>query len=235
MISDEDRVKIAERIRAENEIRKELAESEADKKASRWSWIENKLSLMVIGAILTGILVPTFQATQESIKWARQNQYDNLKYRIEAARSAMKELTITHAFVAEAFERLRVLGAYGSKKGADREKYEPPIVEMHNRRFQQNARFVGALGLIDEKDREVIQICFNDYLSAVQQLVAIFEAIADEKLRAGDGSNAKEVDRLQKAQGSLSQDVDKQYERTLKMLNAYLHRLEVQSEKYYRD
>lgn len=234
MISDKDRAKIVERIRAENEIRKELAESEEDGKKNRWAWVESKLSILIIGAILTGVLIPTFQVTQETIKWTRQNRYDNLKYRIDSARSAMKELTITHAFVAEAFERVKIVSAddSGSK---DREEYKSQIVEMHNRRFQQNAKFVGALGLIEENDREVIQQSFNEYLSSVQQLVSVFEAIAETKMKYRTDSNANNEVKFQKAQDSLSKDVDKYYEQTLGMLKNYLHRLEVQSEKYFKD
>jgi hypothetical protein len=233
MISDEDRVKIVERIRAENEIRRELADCDADGKKSRWFWIESKLGLLVIGALLTGVLVPTFQATQETIKWARQNRYDNLKYRIEAARSAMKELTITHAYVAEACERVKVFTVYKSEDDKNKEEYKSQFLEMHNRRFQQNARFVGTLGLIDEKDREVIQNLFNDYLSSVQQLVTTLEMIAGAQIRSRKDADSNNIEKLKKAEGSLSKDVDTFYERTLKMLTMYLHRLEVQSENYF--
>lgn len=229
MIADEDRAKIVERIRAENEIRKELAESE-DGKKNRCSWLESKFSLLIIGAILTGVLIPTFQATQETIKWSRQNRYDNLKYRLDSARAAMKELTITHAFVAEAFERLKTVDSGNSDA---LKKYKAQTVEMHNRRFRQNATFVGMLGLIEEKDRDVIQESFNEYLSSVQQLFSVFEAIAETRMRYRTGINANDEAKLQKAQDSLSKDVDKRYEQTLGMLKNYLHRLEVQSEKYF--
>lgn len=232
MISDEDRAKIVERIKAENEIRKELAESEGGKK-NRCSWLESKFSLLIIGAILTGVLIPTFQATQETIKWSRQNRYDNLKYRLDSARSAMKELTITHAFVAEAFERVKTVSADDSGNSDAIKKYKAQTVEMHNRRFRQNATFVGALGLIEEKDRDVIQDSFNEYLSSVQQLLSVCEAIAETRMRYRTGRNADDEAKLQKAQDSLSKDADKRYEQTLGMLKNYLHRLEVQSEKYF--
>ncbi|MEQ1558164.1 MAG: hypothetical protein ABL933_04405 [Methyloglobulus sp.] len=231
MISNEDRAKIVERIRAENEIRKELAESE-DGKKNRCSWLESKFSLLIIGAILTGVLIPTFQATQETIKWSRQNRYDNLKYRLDSARVAMKELTITHAFVAEAFERVKIVGLDDSGNSSAIKQYMTQTVEMDNRRFRQNALFVGALGLIDEKDRDVIQDSFNEYLSSVQQLLFVCEAIAEKKL-IYKTSRDKDEENLQKAQASLSKGADKLYEQTLLMLKNYLHRLEVQSEKYF--
>jgi hypothetical protein len=232
VIPEVERTKIVERLRAENEIRKELSESEGVNK-SRWSWIESKLGLLIIGAVLTGVLIPTFQATQETFKWYRQNKYDNLKYRLDSARLAMKELTITHAFVAEAFERTKTVSVDDSKNGDSMKKYKAQTTEMNNRRFRQNAAFVGALGLIEEKDRDVVQELFNQYLSSVQQLLFVCESIAEIRMRYQSGSKAGDEGKLQKAQESLSKDTDMRYEQTLGMLKNYLHRLEVQSEKYF--
>lgn len=228
MITDEDRALILERLRAETSIRKQLAQEEPDDPPRRSSWVESKLGLLVIGALLTGVLIPLFQATQETLKWTRQNRYDNLKYRLDSVRSAMKELTLTHAFVAEAFERARLVRMDAPVSAQALKQYRLQILDMHNRRFQQNARFVGSLDLLDDTDREGIQLTFNEYVSAVQQ----FNNVTEE-LVSLSSANDKKALTLQNAQVSLSKDVSVNYERTLSMLTMNLHRLEVKSEHFF--
>lgn len=221
-MSDDDRERIVDRLRLESEVRKQLESEAVGIKKDRWAWMESKLGLLLIGAVLTGILIPLFQATQETIRWTRQNRYDNLKYRLESTRSAMRELTLTHTFVAEAYERTKAVVGKSSTTKEKQANYESQVLEMQNRRFQQNAKFIGTLALLDETAREPIRLAFNDYLSSVQQYMQVLEAP-----RSVTG------DRREEALVSLAKDVDANYEQTLEMLKNYLRELEVQSEKYY--
>ena len=66
MISEEEKNHIIEKVKFENEIKKELS---PPRKIKKWPWLENKLFLLMIGAIITGILVPFFQSTQKKIDW----------------------------------------------------------------------------------------------------------------------------------------------------------------------
>lgn len=233
MITDDDRERIIERIRVESEVRKQLANDEAATKPSRWAWVESKLGLLIIGVVLTGVLIPLFQATQETIRWSRQNRYDNLKYRVESARSATKELTVTHAFVAEAFERARVVSGESPIREEARQNYKGQVLEMQNRRFQQNAKFVGTLELLDETTRESITKAFNVYLSSVQQFMQVLEIIAQPNATVNGAPDDQSGRKREVALTSLAKDVDENYERILAMLKMYLHGLEVQSEKYF--
>ena len=179
------------------------------------------------------MLIPIFQTTQETIKWTRQNRYDILKYRLESARSAMKELALTHAFMAEAFERKRAFQSDKLLTEKAREDYRTQGVEMQNRRFQQNARFVGVLGLLDGSDRDAARLAFNTYLSSAQQLIYVVDVLALARASFNPELDKKEEDKRQAALRSLTNDVDAHYERVLGVLKAYLNRLEEQGEKYY--
>ena len=233
MITDEDRDRIVERIRLESEVREELAKTEAKVEPSRWAWVESKLGLLVIGAVITGVLIPFFQTTQETIKWTRQNRYDVLKYRLDSARSSMKELTLTHAFVAEAFERARAFQRGARDIEKLRAEYRVQSLEMQNRRFQQNARFVGAIGLLNEAERDAIRRAFNIYLSTVQQLMNVLDLIVSARFSSDKNTNNKKKDNLRDSIQSLTEDTNTNYEKILRLMKDYLRRLEKDGEKYY--
>ena len=232
MIADDERERIVERIRIESDVRKQLEKDEATTKPSRWRWAESKLGLLIIGAALSGVLIPWFQATQESIRWTRQNRYDNLKYRLESVRSSMRELTLTHAFIAEAYERVKMIEGKSPARENELQSYKVQVLDMQYRRFQQNAKFAGALGLLDETIREPVRIAFNKYLSSVQQYMHVLELISKQKFTLNgvhDPLGEKHIVALD----SLSNDVNTDYKRTLELLKSYLYVLEKQSEKYY--
>src|SRR5262245_53497303 len=107
-ISDEEKQQIIERLRLEQQLRTELQTSDEEEKTpSRFKWLESKFGILIVGAIVSGILVPVFQYTQETIKWKRQNRYENVKYNLGMMREGMKEFVFVHEFVAEAYERAR--------------------------------------------------------------------------------------------------------------------------------
>lgn len=225
MLSDEERERIVERLRVEAQLRKQLSGEEDKRKPSRWGWLESKLGLLILGAIVSGLLVPFLQKTQEDIKWVRQNRYDNLKYRVESVRAAIKELTLTHTFVAEAVERAHVEGEPRSR--ADTDAYKKQLVEMHNRRFQQNAKFSSALALLPLNDREAAGANFNRYLSVTQQLMNL---LLPET--ASDHVRSPSPDKKAETTESLMEDANVSYEKTLGGLNDCLRRLELEGERF---
>jgi hypothetical protein len=77
MLTDEEKEAIAARIRTEERIRSELQPPPPTH--SKYAWLDSKLFLLVAGFILTGILVPLLQFSQETIKWRRANRYENAK------------------------------------------------------------------------------------------------------------------------------------------------------------
>src|SRR6185295_1522004 len=102
MLTDEEKNKIIERVQFEAQIRKDIqAASRDDDKPTKARWLDSKMALLLIGSVLSGVLVPLFQYTQETIKWKRQNRYENVKYRLGMMRDGMKEFVFVHAFNAE--------------------------------------------------------------------------------------------------------------------------------------
>ena len=76
MDSEEIGKEVAVRLEIERQVREQLRNSEnrgAAQNKSRWAWLDSKLALLIIGAVISGVLVPRFQFTQEKIDWQRQN------------------------------------------------------------------------------------------------------------------------------------------------------------------
>jgi hypothetical protein len=233
-VNEYERRRIIDQLTVENEIRSALDKKKSEAGSRFWAWTNNNLALLVIGALLTGVLVPLFQTNQENIKWTRQNKYDNLKYRIDSTRAAMKELTLTHAYVAEviATTRSRKIDDSNAEKASS--EGTDKFTEIQKQRFQQNAKFVGALDLLEENEREIVRDKFNHYLSSVEQMIIILRRQSDEiKLATSHDQEAVKDSQLADALTSLMSDINANYEGTIKLLSAYLHALEEQGEKYY--
>ncbi len=144
----------------------------------------------------------------------------------------MKELVLTQAFVAEAYARMRTAQSNLSKTDISHEKYRIDGLEMQNRRFQQNAKFVGSLGQLDENEREVVRSAFNNYLSSMQQLLVVFDTTATRSPLSDPELEKKESEKLAAAADSLGVQVESDYEKTFSILKLYVHRLEKQGENY---
>jgi len=59
-------------------------------------------SHVLIGSLVTGLLVPVFQYTQQTFSWRRQNHYDNSKYRLPMMRDCLREFVSLSAYSGEA-------------------------------------------------------------------------------------------------------------------------------------
>ncbi len=84
-MTEKEKQLILERLRVEAEIRSQLGPP-----ARKYGWLQSPLSLLVAGFLLTGLLVPLLQFSQETLKWKRQNRYDNTKYQL----SMMRDLNL---------------------------------------------------------------------------------------------------------------------------------------------
>lgn len=234
MLTDEEKESIIERVKFENQLRKEAFGGDEKSSSSSFSWIESKLGLLIIAALISGVLVPLFQFSQETIKWSRQNRYDNLKHRLEMTRNSMKELTLAHAFAAEAYERSRTLI---NSENIDKEalkKYKNQMLEMHNRRFKQNAKFVSLLSYFPEDERWVIRKSFQRYLSSVQASMMLLENTVAEKYN--EEIHIPVVDNYSnnfyKQSQSLTEKINLNYEEILDFIRSYLGELENEGEHY---
>lgn len=98
---DDLREQILLRLRVEQEVRDQLAlqQEQAGPPAPPppWSWLDSKLGLLLLGALITGVLVPSFQFTQESLSWTRQNRYDELKLQRAGIHESLRQFLAAHA------------------------------------------------------------------------------------------------------------------------------------------
>jgi len=165
-MTPEERAQIVERVQTEMEVRRQVEKDNAPAKG-RWSWVESKLGLLVLGAVLTGVLVPMFQATQESLRWSRQNRYDTLKYRLESSRTALRELVAARAILEESSELASsLIGGLTSK-----DAYAAAFIDTNIRRIRQNVKFVNALSFLDAKDRQSALTAFREFEAEGQFLL----------------------------------------------------------------
>ena len=212
----EEKERLIDRVTFEAEIRKELAPP-AEPKARWW---ESRLGLLLIGSALSGVLVPFFQYTQETVKWRRQNRYDNAKFRLTMMRDCLREFVTLSALTAEAHELTRL-----ETGKADRERFREGYRDLQKRRFLQNAR-VAAM-IVHFRNRESIARQFNDYLVTVEQYLAGVRAAMDAKQPADPGGS-KEPNSLD----PLIESTNGAYERVIQHLKQEIGRAEDEGEGF---
>ncbi len=240
MLSEEEKNRIVERVQFETQVRKEVQSAGKDEqKPAKYAWLETKLGLLLIGSLLSGILVPLFQYTQETIKWKRQNRYENVKYRLGMMREGMKEFVYVHAFNAEAYERIRPFVDNPNVEKKDFDNYSSQHIEMQNRRFQQNAKFAAYLIYFPEKDRGGLRETYNDYLTSVQTYMGQLERMVQLRYELSQSPKSEALAELQKEFGELTQKVDgslgvinQKYDSVLQIMKQQIGGKEDETESY---
>ncbi|HET6670519.1 MAG TPA: hypothetical protein VFH15_09825 [Pyrinomonadaceae bacterium] len=240
MLTEEEKNRIVERVQFEAQIRKDIQPAATDdNKPSKLRWLDSKLGILLIGSLLTGVLVPVFQYTQETIKWKRQNRYENVKYRLGMMRDGMKEFVFVHAFNAEAYERIRPFAESQVVQKKDFETYFSQHVEMQNRRFQQNAKFASLLIYFPEKDRANLRETYNDYLTSVQTYMGKLERTVQIRyaLSQSPRPDQKEVLQLEfqeliQSLDSLLEVINQKYDGVLQIMKEQIGGREDESESY---
>ena len=164
MLTEEEKREITERLRAELQIRSEL--QPPPPAPPKHAWLQSPLSLLVAGFILTGVLVPLLQFSQETIKWRRANRYENTKYRLTMMRECLKEFVYLWALTAEAYQRSQAIGASVTEESANLNTLKEKFSELENRRYEQNAKIVSLMIFFPE--REKIWEQFNAFLHDYQ-------------------------------------------------------------------
>ena len=133
MVTDDEKKHIVEKVEFENEVKQQ---------ATGFSWftlLNSKLALLFVGAILTGILVPSFQHLQEKREWRRRTLWANTNFQLEKMRECLREVTYLHAYGGEAYEIIEPLFAADSLGHDDYEAFEQQFLDLQKRRFRQNA------------------------------------------------------------------------------------------------
>ncbi len=171
MLSEKEKGQIRERIIIEEEIRKEIRQEldirsktgEDSSIPKRFSWLNSKVVLLLLGGIITGGLVPWFQYTQKTLEWKRQNQSDNVRFHLTKMRSCLEEFVYLSTYNAEAYERVK---PFFDKIHFDvdiYESFEKQFIELQNERYRQNAKVISLL--IYFRNAPVIQGYFSEFVN----------------------------------------------------------------------
>lgn len=163
MLTEEQKDRIVEKVKFENEVRKSL---NPEPRTKRFSWLNSKLALLLIGAVMSGILVPWFQYTQKSIEWKRQNRYDSISYRLDMMRDCVKEFVYLQAIRAEGFERVQPHIVKTVLDKSDYESFKEQFIALQNKHFAQNAKVTSLI---------ISFTSMNENMTAAGNLNALFE------------------------------------------------------------
>ncbi len=241
MDTEEIKKDILARLQIEREVREQLARQQSESAPARkssWAWLESRFGLLLIGAILSGVLVPTFQFTQEQIKWHRQNRYDSLERQLGSIRESLKQFIAVQALSAELYDLgLAVLDS--SSAGADpvqREQWHRDFRALQARRVEQNAAFAATMFYFPARSQEPIRAAWNDLLRPSQQLQTLVGELL-EKSQTGAGNKAPAVKGLDPKELTLQLDtsvteVNQAYERLLMTLRQQLKEVERESSEF---
>ena len=133
-MTDEERTAILERLRIEQDLRKEL-EKVSETERAHGSWWQSKLGLLVAGSVISSLLLPWLQYTQKTIEWKRQNQFENTKYRLERMRECLTEFVVLWAFTGEAYERSRAFLLKPSVTDKEREVFLEQFIDLRHHQW----------------------------------------------------------------------------------------------------
>jgi hypothetical protein len=190
VLTQDEKDRIAERVRFEADLRREFASDQAPPRTGFIKFVESKLGLLLLGFLLTGVLVPLLQYVQETIKWERQNRYENAKYRLGLMRQCMTEFVYLSAFTSEAYLKAEPFLSPRAAPAVDTTPYRAQRVELENRRFQQNAKVVSLF--IYFKSRDELSSLFNSYLAVVGDFMSALDrqvAAATTSAAGGRGTD----------------------------------------------
>jgi hypothetical protein len=242
MDSEQIRNEVLARLEIEREVREQLARQQREPSAPTATgvpaWLDSKLGLLLIGAVISGVLVPTFQFTQEEIRWHRQNRYNNLERQLGSMRESLKQFIAVQALSAELYDLgLAVLDTPSAT--ADRlqlEQWRKDFRALQARRVQQNAAFAATVFYFPSAAQQPIRTAWNDLMRPSQQLQAGVGGLLGErepmtgaKKTADKAIDANEV--AVRLDGSLA-EVNQAYERVLSMLRQQLIEVEHESSKF---
>ena len=225
-MTDEERSAILERLRTEQDLRKELAKPESEA-ASGSSWWQSKLGLLVIGSAISSLLLPWLQYTQKTFEWKRQNQFENTKYRLERMRECLTEFTVLWAFHGEAYERSRAVLLKPSITENDRQTFRDQFVDLQNRRFRQNAKVVSLT--IHFHDSAALRQRFQEFLTLSHQYVRALETAVRAAGSGGPDAAAQLNDT-----DTLLQSLDSLYSAIVANMKEQIGRAEDESEHFQR-
>lgn len=237
---------ILAKLEIEREVREQLGCQKSDQdvltKKGPWAWLDSKLGLLLIGAIISGVLVPTFQFTQEEIKWRRQNRYDNLERQLGSMRESLKQFITVQALSAELYDLgLAVLDKPATE--VDRTQLDQWLKDfraLQAQRIKQNAAFLATVFYFPTESQQTIRTAWNDLMRPSQQLQTLVGSLLEESKYVlsftDEGKKTQEEKKTEANEATVQLDknlaeVNQAYTRVLSMLRQQLLEVEYESSK----
>jgi hypothetical protein len=173
MLSEEEKAAITERVLFENNLRQELIPPHSP---TRPVWYESKLVLLLIGAAISGLLVPAFQFTQDTISWEREVKRKSVDFRLEVMRKALKEFSLLASYASEGYERTVSYLDLTAPSDLDRREYRDWYDSFQSRRLAKTADILGLLIYFDNDEKlkktlEKYQLEFAKYIKSLKSAV----------------------------------------------------------------
>jgi hypothetical protein len=197
----------------------------------RWAWLQSKLSLLILGAVSTGLVVPWLQYTQQTVTWIRENRHSYLMHHLDAAREALKEFSAVHSLVVEAQQRARLAIGSPMKDKTALAKYQSEAQDTRARLSQQVGRFVGTWSYFSEEEQKPLAAAFARYEAAVDALIVQIDERIDREFTA----SAKSEGRRQTASevtatwAVVSEETTNAYREVFRLVAQHIRRLEEES------
>ncbi len=230
---------VAVRLEIERQVQEQLRNLEdrgAARKKSRWAWLDSKLTLLIIGAVISGVLVPRFQFTQEKINWKRQNRYNTLERQLGSIRDSLKQFIAVQGISSELYDLgLELIDIDSATLRQSRlEEWIKDFRALRARRVQQNAAFAATVFYFPAGSRDSIRSSWNDLLLPAQKLETLVGDLLNE---AAGGTDVKVRNKMSPNETAVQLDVglsevNQAYERVLKILRKQLQEVENESAKF---
>ena len=142
-LTEEEKRRIVERVRFEEEVRQALAPPPAKPaRRSVWDFLNSAIGILLLTSLISSGLVPYFQHKQQEAEWKRQLLADEIKYRLTMMRDCLKEFTLSATYTSQAFELFKVVQNRGPLTNADYARYREQLRTLQTNRFPQNARML---------------------------------------------------------------------------------------------
>ncbi len=226
---------ILQQLRLERQVREEFERrgGEGPTEKPRFAWLESKIGLLVVGAVVSGVFVPAFQFTQETFKWMRENRYNALTRQIDDMRNSLKQLIAAHALLAATYNLgLSIPDELMLKDAARAQEARARIRDLRLQRIQQNGTFASTILFFPRSAQGGIRSAWNDYLAAADRL----QYAVDDGVRISMGPGGRARDQaLNDALRQLDTQVpecNRRYESVLCMLQASIEEVERESARF---
>jgi hypothetical protein len=181
-LSESERAALFERVSLEISLRQEIEESrktiDRGERSPRKlpAWLESNLMLLLIGSLISTILVPYLQNKQESVKWRRQNEYDNLKYRLNQMRASFEQFLNVSAYTSDVNEASKLVLANAKLKPEEYTEFQKVFRDLQEKRSHEISKVASLFIYFPNPNRA--QEAYNLYLETAAEFNAKVERIA---------------------------------------------------------